>query len=78
MGRPVATFHCEAQGNPLYGYFVALSVGRGRKRRRTFNIPEELQGLSPRVLENGTVDLGIPREKLLHFLERLRRGEEGG
>lgn len=51
-------------------------VPRGRRRRRPFALPPELQGLSPRITENGEVDLGICREVLLRFLESLREAEE--
>lgn len=49
---------------------------RGRRKRRPFALPPELQGLSPRITENGEVDLGICRETLLRFLESLREAEE--
>lgn len=51
---------------------------RGRRKRRPFVLPPELEGLSPRIRENGEVDLGICREKLLRFLESLREVEERG
>lgn len=54
-----------------------LCVPRGRRKRRPLMLPPELQGLSPRIRENGEVDLGICRETLLRFLESLRKAEEG-
>lgn len=52
-------------------------MARGRRKRRPFALPPELEGLCPRILENGEVDLGIPREVLLRFLESLREADKG-
>lgn len=52
------------------------NVPRGRKRKRVFALPPELQGLCPRIKESGEVDLGISREVLLRFLESLREAEK--
>lgn len=51
-------------------------MARGRRKRRPFALPPELQGLAPRILENGEVDLGISREALLRFLESVREAEK--
>lgn len=66
----------RVKGNFACGDLVMKDVPRGRRKKRPFSLPPELQGLSPRIKENGEVDLGICREVLLRFLESLREADK--
>gem|GEM_PF-1951151 len=46
------------------------------RRRQAIRLPPELEGLCVRIRETGQLDLGVPREALLRFLEGLRTQEE--
>ncbi len=47
------------------------------RKRRAIRLPPELRDLCVRIGETGQLDLGVSREVLLRFLERLRAQEEG-
>lgn len=59
------------------GAFLFQKGMKSRSRRRqAIRLPPELKGLCVRILETGQLDLGVSRETLLRFLERLRAQEE--
>ncbi len=55
----------------MCSFLFELNVaGRKHRRRRTIQLPAELQNLRITIREGGEVDLGICREALMEFLRK--------
>jgi len=51
-------------------------AGRKHRRRRTIQLPAELQNLRITIREGGEVDLGICREALMDFLRKCAENKK--